>query len=68
MRNICGQTRLFDDTPFLKGHPLLDIKNLFSCESHTGMLNRLFIMVLEGELPLAQVMKEKIIDLQKMPV
>jgi len=50
------------------GHPLLGLRNVFTCEAHNELMTTFFMLLADGELKRARAMKEEILTLTKMPV
>lgn len=53
---------------FPTGHPILPIRNMFTCEAHDELMKVLFKMLVDGKLEVGKSMIDKIRYLQKMPI
>ena len=65
---LCYKPEYIGEASYPTGHPLLAIRNLYTCEAHNELMTELFQVILEGETPLAREMAGELVELQKMPV
>ncbi|NLB41720.1 MAG: CapA family protein [Clostridiales bacterium] len=57
-----------DEEEFPIGHPLLAIRNMYTCEAHNELMTTFFKMIIDGKLGTGRVMVDEIKRLQKMPI
>ncbi|HHV97029.1 MAG TPA: CapA family protein [Clostridiaceae bacterium] len=57
-----------DEPEFPTGHPLLAIRNMYTCEAHNELMTVFFKMLADGKLDIGRSMVDEIKRLQKMPI
>jgi len=57
-----------DESEFPTGHPLLAIRNMYTCEAHNELMTVFFKMLADGKLDVGRLMVDEIKRLQKMPI
>ena len=58
----------FDEQEHPTGHPLLAIRNMYTCEAHNELMTVFFKMIADGKKDIGSSMVDEIRRLQKMPV
>ena len=54
--------------PFPAGHPLVRLRNTFTCEAHNELMTTYLRLLADGELHIAEAMREEVLRMQSMPV
>lgn len=67
-KRMVYHTEYLDEPEFPTGHPMLAIRNLYTCEAHNELMTVFFKMLVDGELDIGRSMVPEIRRLQKMPV
>lgn len=62
------KTEYLNEAEFPTGHPLLAIRNMYTCEAHNELMTVFFKMLADGKLDIGRSMVDEIKRLQKMPV
>lgn len=60
--------KYLDETDFPKGHPMLAVRNIRTCEAHNELVTNLCRMIIEGRVEQAKKMVPVIREVQKIPV
>ena len=66
-RGLQYKAEYMTNTPAGEGHPLLALRNLFTCEAHNELMTAFLTLLADGELETAQAMKEEVVKLAKLP-
>jgi hypothetical protein len=67
-RHMVYKSEYLDEAEFPTGHPLLPIRNMYTCEAHNELMTVFFKMLADGKLDIGRSMVDEIKRLQKMPV
>lgn len=62
------KTEYLNEAEFPTGHPLLAIRNMYTCEAHNELMTVFFKMLADGKLDIGRSMVDEIKRLQKMPI
>ncbi|HOJ10829.1 MAG TPA: CapA family protein [Clostridiales bacterium] len=65
---VVFKKEFLDETEFPTGHPLLAIRNMYTCEAHNELLTVFLKMLADGKLDIGRSMVDEIRRLQKMPI
>jgi poly-gamma-glutamate capsule biosynthesis protein CapA/YwtB (metallophosphatase superfamily) len=67
-KHLQYKPEFFDESEFPTGHPLLPLRNLYTCEAHNELMTVFLKMLADGKKDVGLSMTEEIRRLQKMPV
>lgn len=62
------QSEYYNEQSYPTGHPLLPIRNMYTCEAHNELMTVFFKMLADGKKEIGESMVQEIRRLQKMPV
>ena len=65
---VVFKKEFLNESEFPTGHPLLAIRNMYTCEAHNELLTVFLKMLADGKLDIGKSMVDEIRQLQNMPV